>query len=660
MKFQPVAAAAVLLFSSFLHAQTTAFSYQGQLNSNSVPANGLYDFRFRLFDVSSNAVAGPVTNAPVGVTNGLFTTTLDFGSAVFDGSDRWLEVAVRNNGSAVAYTKLSPLQPITSTPYAIRALSASSAIVLTAPLQGSNVVGTIRATNLPPNVAFLTSNQVFTATNIFNGVVTANNGANSFSGSFNGTFAGNGSALTSLTATNLTGTVADARLSTNVALQSDPALVFAGNVTASNFTGAGHGLTNVPGAFFWVVPTNGQIYPNVGYICTNEIVPVTLTLPAVPAIGDTYKICAAGAGGWVIGQNAGQTILAGNLSRTVGQNWDAFGPKTNWVAIASSADGTKLAAAVNPGNIYTSTDSGATWTQRTGSLRTNWSAIASSADGTKLVAVVGYSTYNAAGKGSIYRSTDSGANWGLSFGSSSNWSAVASSADGTKLAAVARGGPIELSSNSGGSWVPVSGSPGFLWSGVAMSADGTKMVAIEANGAIFTTTNSGLGWLAYTNVTPAQPAAVAMSADGSRAVVTANGGQLYLSTDSGVTWITGVPPTSGRLAAVASSADGNRLATAVGDAVTSGAIYGSSDSGATWPKFIGPPDASWSGMASSADGSLLAATAFGGNIYVSSQSRTTAGTNGYVVGSQHSAIELIYVGNGNFLPLNHEGTIRAY
>ena len=49
-----------------------------------------------------------------------------------------------------------------------------------------------------------------------------------------------------------------------------------------------------------------------------------------------------------------------------------------------------------------------------------------------------------------------------------------------------------------------------------------------------------------------------------------------------------------------------------------------------------------------------------GNIYVSSQSSTTTGTAGYLTGPQHSAIELIYVGNNLFLPLSHEGTIRAY
>ena len=59
----------------------------------------------------------------------------------------------------------------------------------------------------------------------------------------------------------------------------------------------------------------------------------------------------------------------------------------NWVAAASSADGTKLVAAVDGGRIYTSTDSGATWISQESDRA--WYAVASSADGTKLVAGVG-------------------------------------------------------------------------------------------------------------------------------------------------------------------------------------------------------------------------------------------------------------------------------
>ena len=93
---------------------------------------------------------------------------------------------------------------------------------------------------------------------------------------------------------------------------------------------------------------------------------------------------------------------------------------------------------------------------------------------------------------------------------------------------------------------------------------------------------------------------------------------------------------------------------------SSGNIFASSDSGASWRQLAGAPTGSWAAIASSADGSQLAAAVYGGNIYISSQSSTTTGTAGYLIGPQHSAIELIYAGNNLFLPLSHEGTIRAY
>ena len=72
-------------------------------------------------------------------------------------------------------------------------------------------------------------------------------------------------------------------------------------------------------------------------------------------------------------------------------------PNAQWVSIASSSDGIKLAAVVLDGFIHTSTDSGATWTELPTSTSQNWRYIASSSDGTKLAAVVfngGISTFN--------------------------------------------------------------------------------------------------------------------------------------------------------------------------------------------------------------------------------------------------------------------------
>jgi hypothetical protein len=50
----------------------------------------------------------------------------------------------------------------------------------------------------------------------------------------------------------------------------------------------------------------------------------------------------------------------------------------------SSSDGSKLAAAADGNYIYTSTDSGVTWTAQTAAGSRHWSSIASSSDGSKL------------------------------------------------------------------------------------------------------------------------------------------------------------------------------------------------------------------------------------------------------------------------------------
>src|SRR5689334_14486342 len=80
-------------------AQSTAFTYQGRLNDGAGPANGSYDLTFALFDAGSagNQVGSVLTNAATGVSNGLFTVSLDFGNQ-FPGADRWLEIGVVTNG----------------------------------------------------------------------------------------------------------------------------------------------------------------------------------------------------------------------------------------------------------------------------------------------------------------------------------------------------------------------------------------------------------------------------------------------------------------------------------------------------------------------------------------------------------------------------------
>lgn len=176
----PRAALWLLLLTLNLHlstarAQGTALTYQGRLNSSGAPANGLYDFRFKLyFDPLGNSQAGNsfITNA-VPTTNGLFVVTIDFGAGIFTGSNYWLEVDVKTN-NAGSYTVLNPFQAVTPTPYAIFASTAGQ------------LSGTISSANL---------------SGVYSGPVTFGNANNNF----NGAFAGNGANVTNVDAATLGG-----------------------------------------------------------------------------------------------------------------------------------------------------------------------------------------------------------------------------------------------------------------------------------------------------------------------------------------------------------------------------------------------------------------------------------------------------------------------
>ena len=111
----------------------TTFTYQGRLYEGNVPASGEYVFQFGLFTSLEGGVnlgtfppSGPPLIVPV--TNGLFTTTLDFGASAFRGEARFLQVAVRTNDpAATVMTPLLPRQELKPVPYALHAFSATEA-----------------------------------------------------------------------------------------------------------------------------------------------------------------------------------------------------------------------------------------------------------------------------------------------------------------------------------------------------------------------------------------------------------------------------------------------------------------------------------------------------------------------------------------------------
>ena len=160
---------AVGLFSPPAFGQDSAFTYQGQLRRSGVLANGSFDMQFRLWNADGiEGIGAPVSVAitrTVVASNGLFTTQLDFGSAPFTGALLWMEMGVRTNGAGT-FTPLSPRQPVTAAPYAVRAAFYG---------------GPISEAQLPETIARL--NQPWQSTN----TVSLSHPSNTLAGTFTGT-----------------------------------------------------------------------------------------------------------------------------------------------------------------------------------------------------------------------------------------------------------------------------------------------------------------------------------------------------------------------------------------------------------------------------------------------------------------------------------------
>ena len=84
----------------------------------------------------------------------------------------------------------------------------------------------------------------------------------------------------------------------------------AGSITIAATGAAAFAFTDVTG-------TSQTMVANNGYIANNAAL-VTFTLPATAAIGTVMEIVGAGAGGWLLAQNAGQSILVVGSTTTIG------------------------------------------------------------------------------------------------------------------------------------------------------------------------------------------------------------------------------------------------------------------------------------------------------------------------------------------------------
>jgi CARDB len=280
---------------------------------------------------------------------------------------------------------------------------------------------------------------------------------------------------------------------------------------------------------------------------------------------------------------------------------------------------------------------GETWTALTAAPALSFTRVASSGDGSTLLTSAAF-TGDQFGTGHIYSSADSGMTWTkrrfFQPGAPPNsepdqyWTSLAMSADGGKVFATAggnMGGWLLSSDDLGANWTVRDSTAFNNWSGVACSSDGMKVCAVLVNqvGGIFTSTNGGQT-LTQRNLVMAYYSGVASSADGTKLVAVelkdgTLGGRVWTSSDSGVTW--GIRTTAGvrNWTKVASSADGTKI----GAVVNGGKIYVSADSGASWVERVTDANRDWLDISLSSDGTRMAATANGGQIWISNDGGAT-------------------------------------
>ena len=167
--------------------QTSSFTYQGRLTDAGTAATGNYDFQFGLWDSASGGaqIGSTLTLNSVAVSNGVFNVSLDFGASSFNGANRFLEISARPV-SGSTFTLLSPRQPVTAIPYAIRSLNAAAADTATNAITATNAtqLGGVAASQF----VLTTDNRLNAANYVLNG--TSQQPTTNFNIGGNGTLGG--------------------------------------------------------------------------------------------------------------------------------------------------------------------------------------------------------------------------------------------------------------------------------------------------------------------------------------------------------------------------------------------------------------------------------------------------------------------------------------
>lgn len=146
-----------------------AFSYQGFLRDDGVPADGVYDFRFSAWDAATGGTQiGSTIEQTLTVEDGYFTTVLnaadEYSSDLFWGTaEAWIEVEVSDDGGAT-FAKLDPRQQIFRSPFATTSSGVYVPVGMPLPLAPDSAVVDVCVDQFAQPAKFLIDNVLNTAT----------------------------------------------------------------------------------------------------------------------------------------------------------------------------------------------------------------------------------------------------------------------------------------------------------------------------------------------------------------------------------------------------------------------------------------------------------------------------------------------------------------
>lgn len=313
--------------------------------------------------------------------------------------------------------------------------------------------------------------------------------------------------------------------------------------------------------------------------------------------------------------------------------WKTSPEPRSWRAIAASSDNRRLIASTNDGLIYSSSDYGSTWINRTpegtNPSISQWTSLVSSRDGRNIVAV---DFLGGSSQQGVYTSNDFGKSWKLRTLTlePAYWDIATQSDDGSRLVVGDMSGNIYYSRNNGVNWTKSSYSGQPIFS-MTSSSNGRNLAAVVNGGYVITSRDYGANWTqqsATTNLLLNPD--IAGSSDGSHLITSSYGpeGKIYTSNDFGVSWAERQTAGSRFWSSVASNGDGSRLVAASSSAKNffdfgevSGSLFISIDFGLNWSEIGSAGSRFWNNVVISKDGVRMIASVLEGDLYIGTDSR---------------------------------------